>query len=477
MRAQGWEPWIFAIETQDRMSATLALIKQGKLSAELELPSLPEIASQGRFWEVVHQLCRRRNITDLVASTFASSPFTLPPLTGEISRQTRQEFVVDLAHVEMAQILSSNHKRNIKKAQTAGVQIRRTRDRYEWLSDHVRLINQSVQRRLARGEAVPTAADEKPFQALLENGAAELFQAVSGETVLSSVLVLLSSNTAYYQSAGSSPEGMNIGASHFLITGIARVLKTEGREWFNLGGAPEGSSLARFKQGFGAEVVVLPSATCYVGAIWKRKLRSVVHLIRSDRSTLLRSLTGSSLRLLVYGIETTSIPDDIVPPVPEMQVHFLDESSLRTLEPPADDPSFRTIQLERLQRCGTSYAYGVYCGKKIVHIAWLMPATVVNAEVPRVLALREDEAEITGCETVSEFRGKGVYPFAIRSLTRIAKQQGIRQVFMKTQETNLASQHGIAKAGLRRCGSVSLINPPLFPSRTIIRRNSKVLCR
>jgi RimJ/RimL family protein N-acetyltransferase len=373
-------------------------------------------------------------------------------------------------------LLGSNHKRNVKKAQKAGVNIRRTREKMEWLSEHTALMSHSAQRRIARGESISVDADTKPYRALMQNGAAELFQAVLGENVLSSVLVLQSARTGYYQSAGSSPEGMNMGASHFLISGIAGVLRQEGRQTFNLGGAAEGSSLARFKLGFGPEIIALSEAVCYVGPKWKTKLRSAIRLMRSDRQRLVSILTGSSSRMLVFRVETAAAPAP-VPPIPDAQLEPLNEDQLAALPCPVDDPDFRDRQMERLRRFGKSYAYRIRVGDTTAHISWLLPQSAVASDVPTVLALQEGEAEIAGCETAVEFRGKGLYRYAIQCLASLAGDQGIRRIYMKTLDTNVASQRGIQKAGLSPIGSVRLIHPPLAPSCTIIRRKLALLSK
>lgn len=469
MQAIGRDVWIVGLESTSQEGATLACLKKGRLAVELELPSLPMVARDTRFWEVVDRLCGLVGVTDIIAGSFGSTPFELPPLRGELSRQTRHEFVLPLRSDPLLQ-LGSNHKRNVKKAQKAGVTIRRTRARLEWLSEHFELMGHSAQRRIGRGESVFISTDTMLYRALLENQAAELFQAVLGRNVLSSVLVLLSPRTAYYQSAGSSPEGMNTGASHFLIHSIAEVLKNEGRHTFNLGGAAEGSSLARFKLGFGPETLILPAATCYVGPVWKRKLRSAIRLARSDRGELIRTLTGNSSRLLVFRLDTETATSAPVAPVPEVQFVPLNEEQLATLPCSIADPDFRNRQMERLHRLGKSYAYAVRVGDTIAHVSWLLPASAIASDIPRILKLREDEAEISGCETAPAFRGKGLYPYAIQCLANLARKQGIRHIYMKTVETNVASQSGIRKAGLKPIGSVRLIHPPLAPSRTIVRR-------
>jgi RimJ/RimL family protein N-acetyltransferase len=451
----------------------LCVIERGRLSVRLEIPSLPPSAARPEFWQGVEELCRQEGVTDIEALSFASPPIELSPLAGEVERATRTEFVLPLLSADQLK-LSSNHKRNIRKAASAGVTVRRTRDSVEWLKAHTALMAHSAERRTARGEHVEMSTDIAPYRALLENGAAELFQAVRGEQVLASVLVLRSARMAYYHSAGSSAEGMNLGASHFLLHEIAQILKSEGIEQFNLGGAPEDSTLARFKSGFGALPVRLPRATCYVGPAWKKKMRTAIDLARGDRKRLLRMLTGSSSRLIVFGLNTAADRPPIEA-VAGARLEFLNPDELLAVPNPPDDPEFRNRQKERLSRLGQSYAYAVRIGDHVAHISWLIPGAVVAAESPAILDLQKDEAEITCCETPSAFRGKGLYGWAVQQLKDIAREQGFRRIYMKTDEKNISSQRGIAKAGLTELGSIRLIHPPLASTKTLIRRKLRRL--
>jgi RimJ/RimL family protein N-acetyltransferase len=214
----------------------------------------------------------------------------------------------------------------------------------------------------------------------------------------------------------------------------------------------------------------LSSSDRWAGPAWQRKLRTAIRLLRSDRERLVRNLTGSSSRLLVFLLETEAVTSVPVAPVPDARLEPLNEEQLAALPCPVDEPDFRSRQLERLRRFGKSYAFAVRVGDTIAHISWLLPPSAVASEIPVVLELQEGEAEITGCETDSAFRGKGLYGYAIQSLAVLAREQGIRRIYMKTHETNLASQRGIRKAGLSPAGFVRLIHLPLVPSRTIVRR-------
>lgn len=230
--------------------------------------------------------------------------------------------------------------------------------------------------------------------------------------------------------------------------------------------------LKRLRSGFGAKAVALPAATSYVGPVWKRKLRTLVQLVRSDHRRLLRMLTGSSAQWVVFRQDTNAAVSKLPEP-PDAQVEMLNEEELRHIENPADDPEFRNRQVERLNRFGQSYAYVVRLGAAIAHVSWLLPSSAVVRDPPVLLELREDEAEITGCETIPAFRGRGLYPYAIRRIVEVARSRGVRHVYMKTRDTNESSQRGILKAGFERVGSIRVITPPLAPSRRFVLRNVK----
>jgi RimJ/RimL family protein N-acetyltransferase len=471
MESLGYEAWIVAPDDADTAAAAIGYIRRGKLAATLEFPSLPRAAESTDFWRAVDMLAARAGVTDISAGTFGSPEFVLPTLKGEVSRRERQEFVLLLRATDWRAALSTNHKRNIKKAAAASIAVQRSNRSANGLSDHLRLMAQSQTRRATRGEPVAMDLSDSVYRALLDHEAAELFQAVRDGEIVSSVLVLRSPSRAYYHSAGSSPDGMKTGASHFLIHEIARTLEAEGIQEFNLGGAPEGSTLARFKQGFGGRVLSLNNVECHVGPKWKRTVRELLILLKNDPRRLLRLVTGSSTRLLVFGVDTsTALPVPAID-VPEARFEPMTDEQLRAVAAPPDDPGFRTRQLERLERFKRSYAWAVYAGDTLTHISWLLPPPAVAVDVPSVLELSTDEAEITACETLPSFRGKGIYTYAIHNLVTAARNQGIARIYMKTAEANVGSQTGIRKAGLKPIGSIRIIQPPLRPSRMIVKRD------
>jgi lipid II:glycine glycyltransferase (peptidoglycan interpeptide bridge formation enzyme) len=135
----------------------------------------------------------------------------------------------------------------------------------------------SLERRAKRGEEVEISQQHAWLLALLTSRSGELFQAVHGGKVLSSILILRSSQGAYYQSAGTLPEGMKLGASPFLVSRVAAILKEEGARVFNLGGAgTDNPGLRRFKAGFGTREVALQAASFCPKSMIERKVYSAL---------------------------------------------------------------------------------------------------------------------------------------------------------------------------------------------------------
>jgi hypothetical protein len=294
MQHLGSDPWIAGMRKGDQLlSAAGVFLRRGRLNSTLEITSLPTAAGNEEFWCGLFRFSAEHGITQIEANSYASPSIAIPVLKYETERRDRHEYVLDL-HGFSVDRMSSSHRRNIRKAKSTGLMIRRSVDRDACL-EHVRLINLSAQRRLRRGEEISGGPVMDEFLAFLECGCGELFQTVTATNVLSSVLVLRSPSGAYYQSAGTAPEGMASGASHFLINSIACQLRQEGLTTFNLGGAPVESSLARFKSGFGPTVVPLTSVSLYVGQVWRRKLTTLLLMARRNPRKLSPSSSATSV--------------------------------------------------------------------------------------------------------------------------------------------------------------------------------------
>jgi hypothetical protein len=244
----------------------LARFRRGCVTTSLEIESLPRPAAPEAFWRDLFAYCRRERIAQLSAGTFASPPTSIPHHASETSRAARREF---LLYLDRDSVLASGHKRNRNRALAAGIAVQETTSLAAGIV-HAGLIRESLDRRVRRHEAVAASVNIQTIRALLEAGAARIYQAHLGGRALASVLVLLAARGAYYHSAGASPDGMKHGASHLLASEIAERLRAAGLVVFNLGGAPAGSGLARFKQGFGATPIELERATFFPGPRWRR---------------------------------------------------------------------------------------------------------------------------------------------------------------------------------------------------------------
>jgi Acetyltransferase (GNAT) domain len=269
----GEQPWFLGFRDEGTVtSGCMAFLSGSFLRRSLTIPSLPVVSDPAIFWRGVTDLCQKHSVWLLQADTYASARAEIPMLPGELARKARCEYVLDLEADNILGEVSTQHQRNISRASKAGLSIRRTHDASA-CAQHIELMSASMERRTERGETVDFSRDNTMPLALLASRSGELFQALQGDRVLSSILVLKARLGAYYQSAGTAPEGMKLGASPFLISQVAAVLKHEGVRVFNLGGASESSpGLSRFKAGFGARPVTLESASFCPKSAAERKI-------------------------------------------------------------------------------------------------------------------------------------------------------------------------------------------------------------
>lgn len=263
------------------LTAAIGYLRGRAISRTLEITSAPVPDNAGAFWNSVLQFCRDRRIAEVEIGTYGARAALLPSWPTSTTLRERTEWVMHLAHASSRQ-MSTNHQRNIKKARKLGVTIMSTTDPAA-AQPHVELMAASMQRRDDRGEFVPSidAGDARDERILLSSGVARIYQALYRGQVVSSLLVLNSQYGAYYQSAGTSPDGMATGASTFLISETIDELAAAGRAIFNLGGAgPENAGLSRFKAGFGALPVSLTAGVYQLASPMHRTLRSAVRGIQ-----------------------------------------------------------------------------------------------------------------------------------------------------------------------------------------------------
>ena len=245
------KPKLLIIRQRDQIITAAALVLrreggQNRLVATLSALPHPVEPLWTRILELAG-LCKARLIT---IEMFGPAATNGSPFANEVARHHTQVYVMDLQDADLEAGLSSNHRRNLRKAESLGFSMIET-TAPEAVAAHVRLCGASNDRRAGRGEKIQGNKDRKATEAYLETGAARLFQASLRGEVLSSILVLTIGRAAYYDTGGTSPEGMKMGGSHFLMVHTMVRLKEQGIATFSLDVANT-EGLIKFKTGFGA---------------------------------------------------------------------------------------------------------------------------------------------------------------------------------------------------------------------------------
>jgi hypothetical protein len=279
----GEQPWVLGLRDGGGrwLAACTGFLKRGRFSCWMGIRSLPALgANVATFWDGLFPFCRRLGVTHMGTNSYASIEASIPASPAPARRSERIEYVMDLGQVDRSQLLHQNHRRKVIRARKAGVQLRCSTSEADGLT-HCQLIAASMRRREGRGEQVSTSIAPQEYLALLRAGAGVLSQAVKDGRILSSVLVLLSSQGAYYHSAGTDPEGMELGASQFLILETASDLQSRGFPEFNLGGASaDNPGLQDFKARFGSVTRPLAAAEFDLQTRLRRSVGGVLRSLR-----------------------------------------------------------------------------------------------------------------------------------------------------------------------------------------------------
>ncbi len=451
MRAVGLQPWILGLRENGRLvAACAAFLQSGLLARWLHIPSFPAGTPNEVFWNGLLGWCQQAQVLSLTLNSLASARSEWPPLAGVVTRTTRWEYVLELDRDDPWHGLWESHRQRILEAKQAGLEIRHVKDDDRACREHEGLV-----RALSKVPAVapgvsPETTRSRAVRAFTKNNAGGLVQAVGQSRVLASVLVLRAADGAYLHSLGATTEGMAQGAAHFLLRQVAETLRNAGIRKFNLGEADESRAwLETLKAGFSSTKVELESIQVCWGSGVRRKLGSAIQHLRENPVGLLRYITGQVERYVAY----TADPGRIAPPEPLADV-VLEKVSNDALARLAASYSGSRIHWERARRLGFNDAYAVYIKGQLAHISWLVTADHDRRCPVRNVKLRPGEAEIGPCTTLPQYRGRSLYPYAIRCLCQIAAGQGIRRIWMITSSTNTASQRGIEKGGLVRRGSI-----------------------
>lgn len=255
--------------------------KKGRMSSSLDIRLLPDVAADSPFWPGLVRACKAMRVWELTVCAITQRPDPIPRLGPVGFEENGSEFFLRLSEKPEVSSLGSNHRRNLAKAEKNGLVLHRTSSP-EAIITHTNLMGLSMERRHERGEDVAVNIRQTYYRQMLSAGAGEFSQVLHPDgTVLSSVFLLRSAAGSYYQSAGTSPQGMSLGASPFLIWRTAELLRHEGVTCFSLGGTPpDNAGLLRFKSSFGGEAVPFQTRTFNLAHPLLRSLRQWLEAVR-----------------------------------------------------------------------------------------------------------------------------------------------------------------------------------------------------
>ena len=271
-KAYNYQLALLGLEEEDRMKVWCpAFLSRGRLNTRLHMNTLPVLNSPRPFWTGLEKFCREQDIASLAVYSFGCyRNLQIGQIAGQTHRSSRKEYIVNLKRDNLWP-RRKGHRYNIKRCWKENVGYKTSGHLADYDS-HVGLRMDSKARRTRRGERLTGDFCIEEEKEMLRSGAAALFQAVSAEgEVLSSYLVAMAEKGAYLISGGSSPQGIRIGASCFLIYAIEENLREQGKELLNMGTANEDNTgLIKFKLGFGAEPVELEQAEFFLGSPLKK---------------------------------------------------------------------------------------------------------------------------------------------------------------------------------------------------------------
>jgi len=259
-----------------------ATIRKGRLNSRLIITSLP--CTEEPFLRGLKAACSRLGITTLELNTFSSAVSSIPPIGEELTRAKRTEFVMGLQDrsIDLLKRMNKGHRLTVQKAIRSGLGLR-TVHAFDHLTEHMALIESSMLRRQGRGEQV-TNPSERILSAYINSGLCTLYQAVLSGEALSSITIASARAGVYLHTSGTSPKGMGLGASHFLLYEILKDCQQRGISVFNFGGVRDfNSGLADYKRHFGADAIALEAAEFYVGGALRKHVSNWIDRAR-DRA-------------------------------------------------------------------------------------------------------------------------------------------------------------------------------------------------
>lgn len=268
LAAGGASVAVLQADPQDPTCWAQAALHRGRLRTALEVPSFAGVWRTG-YCDRLRDLAKRHKISTVELQTFASPDGASPACPGART-QPRSEFIWALpGEGDLMASLSRTHRERARKAMKAGVVVERLATENAMAAVRS-LHDQSLDRREARGEHVSRGAFDFGDR-LVAHAEAQVFGATHEGVLLAAVLVAVAQRGAYTVYSGNAPEGMKLGAAHWLRVEVAEAMRRDGRLTLNLAGASaEQQGLADFKRRFGAEERSLAHATFDTATGWRK---------------------------------------------------------------------------------------------------------------------------------------------------------------------------------------------------------------
>ncbi len=231
------------------------VVRRGIRKSMLVLATGPEISDYTAFRKTLSDFCLKHSLHEVLIERYGCDGPPIPETPYDTSHFHTTIYVMDLRSDNFESAWSTNHKRNIKKAIKAGAEIAINTDTAA-AEKHVALLDCSYQRRRDKGQKIQGAGTFDIVSAYLKSGKAALYQAKLNGEVMSSKLVIMLGDCAYYHSGGTHPDGMSVGLSQYTLAKTAALLKEKGESSLNLGVSND-EGLTRFKLGFRANAYSL----------------------------------------------------------------------------------------------------------------------------------------------------------------------------------------------------------------------------
>lgn len=217
----------------------IGFISYGWLRRGLTLISNKPIENTKQIWKFIFDFADRNAIASISIEAYGNKTENWKiPEDGNgwkcLKEMNSECYVIDLRKKSG---LSKNHKRNIKKAKKINCEIIEpsAKSNSDVAISLSRLCTISYARHSDRGETIQSPRFLKNITQLLKNQYSRVFQAKCDNKIMASNLIIQIGDSAYYDSGGTTSEGMNNGVSYYLMSRIIEVLQKCGIVFFSLG--------------------------------------------------------------------------------------------------------------------------------------------------------------------------------------------------------------------------------------------------